>query len=99
MSQDKVNDKNIVANECLDVEKNLSVSVNRSSDRRHKKGIFSRQFSTYRGPSVSYRDTSASASRSSKNIDVISKNLKKNSENSSPCEEQVSYLFFISILI
>ena len=95
MSQDKVNDKNIVANECLDVEKNLSVSVNRSSDRRHKKGIFSRQFSTYRGPSVSYRDTSASASRSSKNVDA---NLKKNSENSSPCEEQVSCFFFISIL-
>ena len=99
MSQDKVNDENILAKECLDVERNLSVSVNRSTGRRHKKGIFSRQFSTYRGPSVSYLDKSASASRSSNNVDAISKNVKKNSENSTPCEEQVSCHFFTSIFI
>ena len=88
MSQDKVSDEIIVAKECLDVEKYLSVTVDRSSELLHKRGIFSRQFSTCRGPSGSYRDTSVSSS--SKNGEAMSTNLKKHSGNSSPSEEQVS---------
>ena len=74
MSQPELNEQ--VESECLNVDKYLSVMVNRSpNERRHKKGIFSRQFSTCRDASTV----------TSSNVDKMPKRSLDNS-----CEEQVS---------